>query len=57
MQRRLKVLCVQETRWKGDRARRCVGGYKLLHAGGDGRSNGVGIRVSEEISKQVVRVE
>ena len=34
-----------------------MGGYKLLHSGGDGRSNGVGIIVSEEISKTVVRVE
>ena len=35
-----------------------MGGYKLLHAGGDGRrSNGVGIIVSEEISKMVVKVE
>ena len=33
------------------------GGYKLLHVGGDGRSNGVGIIVSEEIGKTVVRVE
>ena len=29
----------------------------MLHTGGDGSSNGVGIIVSEEISKQVVRVE
>ncbi|KAI0242212.1 Serine/threonine-protein kinase Nek10 [Lamellibrachia satsuma] len=48
---------IQETEWKGDRARTMVGGYKLLHAGGDGRSNGVGIIVSEEISKTVVRVD
>ena len=33
------------------------GGVELLHAGGDGRSNGVGIVVSEEISKTVVKVE
>ena len=33
-----------------------MGEYKLLHAG-DGRNNGVGIIVSEEISKTVVRVE
>ena len=51
------MLCVQETKWKGDSVRRLGGGYKLLHTGGDGRSNGVGIIVSEEISKQVVRVE
>ena len=55
--RRLEVLCIQETKWKGDRARTMMGGYKLLHAGEDGRSNGVGIIVSEEISKTVVRVE
>ena len=29
----------------------------MLPAGGDGRSNGVGIIVNEEISKQVVREE
>ena len=52
--RRLEVLCVQEIRWKGDRVRRLVGGYKLLHAGEYGRSDDVGIIVSGEISKQVV---
>ena len=55
--RRLEVLCVQETKWRGDRARMMVGGRTLLHAGGDGRSSGVGIVISEEISKEVVRVE
>jgi len=29
----------------GDRARRMVGGYKLLHVSGDGRSNVVGLIV------------
>ena len=58
MQRRsLEVLCVQETRRKGDRARKLVGGYMLLHAGGDGRRNGMEIIISEEVSKQVIRVE
>ena len=57
MMERLEVLCIQETKWKGDRARTMMGGYKLLHAGGDGRSNGMGIIVSEEISKTVVRLE
>ena len=55
--RRLEVLCVQETKWRGDRARVMVGGRKLLHARGGGRSSGVGIVISEEISKEVVRVE
>ena len=43
--RKLEVLCVQEIKWKGDRARELAGGYKMLHAGGDGKSNGVGIIV------------
>ena len=34
-----------------------TGGRKLLHADGDGRSSGVGIVISEYISKEVVRVE
>ena len=33
------------------------GKASLLHAGGDGRSNGVGIIATVEISKEVVRVE
>ena len=32
-------------------------GYKMLYAGGDGRSNRVGTIVNVEISKEVVRVE
>ena len=37
--------------------RTLAGGYKMLHAGGDGKSNGVGIIVSEDISKDAVRVD
>ena len=48
---------VQETKWKGDRTRKMAEGYKMLHAGGDGRSNGVGVIVNVEMSKEVVRVE
>ena len=55
--RKMEVLCVQETKWRGDRARKMAEGYKMLHAGGDGRSNGIGIIVNDEISKEVVQVE
>ena len=55
--RTLEVLYIQEAKWKGDRARTLAGGYKMLHAGGDGKRNGVGIIVSEKISKDVTRVE
>ena len=53
----MDVLWVQEAKWKGYRARKMAEGYTMLHAGGDGRSNGVGIIVNVEISKEVVRVE
>ena len=49
--RKLEVLCMQETKWKEDRAR------TLLHAGGDGKSNGVSTVISEEIRKDVARVK
>ena len=52
---KIEVLSVQETKWKGDRARKMADGYKTLHAGGDGRSNGAGIIVNVGISKEVVR--
>ena len=55
--RKMEVLCVQETKWKGDMARKLAEGYKMLHAGGDGRSKCVGIIVNVEISNEVVRVE
>ena len=55
--RKMEVMCVQETKWKGDRARKMADGYKMLHAGRDGRSNGVGIILNVEIGKEVVRVE
>ena len=55
--RNMEVLCVQETKWKGDSALTIAEGYKMLHAGGDGRSNSVGIIVTVEISKEVVRLE
>ena len=51
--RRLEVLCIQETKWKGDKANTMMGGYKLLHAGGDGRSNGVGVATQEVSLKQL----
>ena len=53
--RKMEVRCVQEAKGKGDRARKRAEGYKMLHAGGDRKSNGVGIIVNVEISQEVVR--
>ena len=52
---KIHVACVQETRWKGKKARG-VKGYKLWYAGLDGRRSGVRILVSNDILKQLVEV-
>nr|QIA97904.1 hypothetical protein AP_R.00g000040-v1.0.a3 [Amaranthus palmeri] len=52
---RIHVACVQETRWKGRKAK-SIKGYKLWYAGLDGKRSGVGILVSNVILEQVVEV-
>ena len=51
----LMVLGVQETKWKGDRAVDLGEGFKMLHAGGDRKTNGVGVIMNEEYTKEVIR--
>ena len=55
--RRVDILCVQETRWKGEKARELGDGYKLYFSGAnkEGR-NGVGIVVSEGLKDKVLEV-
>ena len=44
MERRgVDILCVQKTRWKGERARCIGGGYKMWYCGSGNKKNGVGI--------------
>ena len=59
MMERIKVdiLCVQETKWKGSKARSIGGGFKLLYHGVDGRRNGVGVILKEDYAKSVVEVK
>ena len=57
MQRRkVDVLCVQETRWKGNKARDSGNGCKLYCYGEDGRRNGVGIILRKDLTKSVLEV-
>ena len=51
--RKLKVLCVQETKWKGDRARALPVGIRCCMQ----EMERAMVSVSETISKDVVRVE
>ncbi|EYC06789.1 hypothetical protein Y032_0074g893 [Ancylostoma ceylanicum] len=45
--RRIHVLCMQETRWKGSKAREIGDGIKLFYHGIEAKTNGVAIAVSE----------
>ncbi|KAF7641145.1 hypothetical protein LDENG_00292100, partial [Lucifuga dentata] len=54
MQRRkVDILCVQETRWKGSKARSLGAGFKLFYHGVDGKRNGVGVILKEEFVRNV----
>ena len=55
--RRVNVLCVQETRWRGNKAKELAEGYKLFYSGADVRArNGVGIVVDRELKGEVCEV-
>ena len=55
--RKVDILCAQETKWKGSKARSIGGGFKLLYHGVDSRRNGVGIILKEDYVKSVVEVK
>ena len=52
--RNVDILCLQETKWKGSKARSIGGGCKLFYNGADGRRNGIGIVVREEMVESVL---
>ena len=56
-ERRVDILCVQETEWKGNRAREIGGGFKLIYYGRETRRNGVCIIVSEDVKSNVLDVK
>ena len=55
--RKVNILCVQETKWKGSKARSIGDGFKLLYHGVDGRRNSVGIILKEDYANSVVEVK
>ena len=56
-QRNVDILCLQETKWKGSKARNIGGGCKLFYKGADGRKNGIGIMMREELVESVLEVK
>ncbi|KAK3546832.1 hypothetical protein QTP86_003069 [Hemibagrus guttatus] len=55
--RKVDILCVQETRWKGSKAC-CIGaGFKLFYYGVDSKRNGIGVVLKEEFVRNVLEVK
>ena len=55
--RNVDVLCLQEAKWKGSKARNIGGGYKIFYNGADGRKSGKGIVLREELAESVLEVK
>ncbi|KAK3544418.1 hypothetical protein QTP86_011156 [Hemibagrus guttatus] len=55
--RKVDILCVQETRWKGSKARSIGAGFKLFYYGVDSKRNGVGVVLKEEFVRNVLDVK
>ncbi|KAK3540824.1 hypothetical protein QTP86_002367 [Hemibagrus guttatus] len=55
--RKVDILCVQETRRKGSKARSIGAGFKLFYYGVDSKRNGVGVDLKEEFVRNVLEVK
>ncbi|KAK3548972.1 hypothetical protein QTP70_022655 [Hemibagrus guttatus] len=55
--RKLDILCVQETRWKGSKAHSIGAGFKLFYYGVDSKRNGVGVVLKEKFVRNVLEVK
>ncbi|KAK3548096.1 hypothetical protein QTP70_004523 [Hemibagrus guttatus] len=55
--RKVDILCVQETRWKGSKAHNIEAGFKLFYYGVDSKRNGVGVVLKEEFVRNVLEVK
>ena len=57
IRRRVNILCVQETKWKGQKAKEVEGtGFKLWYTGIMSDKNGVGILIDKSLKDGVVDV-
>ena len=55
--RKVNIMCVHETKWKGSNVKELGNGFKLFYIGEDGRRNGVGIILNDEMRRGMVSVK
>ena len=57
VRRNVSILCVQETKWVGEKAKIIESwGYKLWYTGGDRNRNGVSVIIDKQLLENVVEV-
>jgi exonuclease III len=54
--RNIEIACIQETKWKGEKAKELGNGYKIIYVGKQTSRNGVGVILNEEWKRKVVQV-
>ena len=55
--RNVDILCLQETKWKGSKAKNIGSGCKIFYNGADGRKNVITIVVRAELAESVLEVK
>ncbi|CAH0714613.1 unnamed protein product, partial [Brenthis ino] len=56
LRRRISICCIQETKWKGSKARNIGNDYKFIYNGTKTNQNGVGIVVDKTFQNRIVDV-
>ena len=54
--RGINIMCVQEAKWKGSKAKEIGDGFKLFYLGMHNKRNGVGIILNKELKENVIGV-
>jgi exonuclease III len=58
IRRRVNILCIQETKWKGQKAKEVEDtGFKLWYTGNTSAKNGVGIVLDKSLKDGVVDIK
>ena len=55
--RKMDILCLQETRWKGNKVKELAGGHKLSYSGNNAGRNGVSVIFLVNIRHNLIGVE
>jgi exonuclease III len=55
--RRIDLIGVQETKWKGQKARMLSDGYKLIYSGSSAKQNGVAIVLAPHLANSIISID